>query len=195
MILNYIRRIVNWSGKNLMVAACVLVVMAGLYKWSLTPHVQYLQAAENYRSSAREVEKTSKVINKELGEGRRELNEVSQRFQQGKQRFFEINTAENFLESLKPAIEKEGCYVNSLKILPTKDIEVKEVNCIDIRQYQMNLSITGQYQNIVKLLDFLQNRKQKVWVDNINLYLKDLSSGTLGCDLSLSVYALTVKEK
>jgi hypothetical protein len=56
------------------------------------------------------------------------------------------------------------------------------------------LSVSGQYQDIVKLLDSLQNRKQKVWIDTINLHLKDQTTSLLVCDLSLSIYTLKVKE-
>ena len=48
--------------------------------------------------------------------------------------------------------------------------------------------------DIVKFLDSLQNRKEKVWIDMINLRLKDQTTGFLVCDLSLSIYTLKVKE-
>jgi hypothetical protein len=78
--------------------------------------------------------------------------------------------------------------------LPAKQIAVEDNNSVDIRQYQVDLSVIGQYQDIVRLLDSLQNRKQKVWIDTINLHLKDQTTGLLVCDLSLSIYALKVKE-
>jgi hypothetical protein len=58
----------------------------------------------------------------------------------------------------------------------------------------VNLTVSGQYRDIVKFLDSLQNRKEKVWIDMINLRLKDQTTGSLACDLSVSIYTLKIKE-
>jgi hypothetical protein len=178
----------------MVVAACVLIAMVALYNWFVTPHSQYLLAAEKYENVAEKIEKTIEIINIELQTNRERLDEISEQFRQKRQEFFEIDDAKSFLEDIQSKAEKKQCFVDSLKLLPAKQIAVEDNNSADIRQYQVNLAVIGQYQDIVKLLDSLQNRKQKVWIDTINLHLKDQTTGLLVCDLSLSIYTLKIKE-
>jgi hypothetical protein len=193
MILDYIGY-TGWSRRNMGFAACVLVAMVALYNWFVTPHSQYLLAAEKYENVAEKIEKTNEIINIELQLSQKRLDEISEQFRQKRQELFEIDAAKSFLENIQSKAEKKQCFVDSLRFLPAKQIAVEDNNSVDIRQYQVDLSVIGQYQDIVRLLDSLQNRKQKVWIDTINLHLKDQTTGLLVCDLSLSIYALKVKE-
>ena len=193
MILDYIKRI-GWSRGNMIVAACVLIAIIALYKWFVMPHSRYLLAAEKYKDAAEEVERTTRTISTEIQLSQRKLDEISQQFRQRKQEFFEVDDARSFLGGIQTTAEKGGCFVGTLKFSPAREIVVKDNNSVDIQQYQVSLSVVGQYQNIVQMLNSLQNRKQKVWIDTINLHLKDKTSGFLVCDLSLSIYTLKVKE-
>ncbi len=193
MALNFVRY-VNWSRKNMLIAACVLIALVALYRWSISPHLQFLQAAENYKDAAGQIEKTYKTIDTELQVNQKKLGEISERFQRERQEFFEISAARNFLEGLQSTVEKKQCFVETLKFLPMKQIAVKDGNSINIQQYQVNLSVTGRYMDIVRLLDSLQNIKQKVWIDMIDLRLKNQTTGYLVCGMSLSVYALKIEE-
>ncbi|MCX5633116.1 MAG: type 4a pilus biogenesis protein PilO [Phycisphaerae bacterium] len=193
MIFDYIKRI-NWSKGNIFAAACVLIAMVALYNWFAAPHVQYLMAAQRYETAANEVEKTSKITNAEIQTGQKKLDEISGQFRQKKQEFFGVESARSFLESIQSKVEKNRLFVDSLKFQPPKQITTYDGNSIDIWQYQVNLTVSGQYQDIVKFLDSLQNRKEKVWIDMISLHLKDQATGSLVCDLSLSIYTLKIKE-
>jgi hypothetical protein len=177
----------------MMITALVLIALGALYRWSITPHLQYLLAAEKYGITAEEIEKTTKDINNELQISRQKLDKISEQFRQEKQEFFEIDAAQSFLENLQSTVEKKRCFVETLKFLPAKQITVGDGNSVDIQQYQVHLAVSGRYQDITKLLDSLQNRKQKVWIDTINLHLKDRAADYLLCDMSLSVYVLKVK--
>lgn len=193
MIFDYIKRI-NCSGGNIFAAACVLIAVVALYNWFAAPHLQYLMAAQKYENAADEIEKISKITNAEIQIGRKKLDEISGQFRQKKQEFFGIEDARSFLESIQSKAEKNSLFVDSLKFQPARRITVDDGNSIDIRRFQVNLTVSGQYQDIVKLLDSLQNRKEKVWIDMINLRLKDQTTGSLVCDLSLSIYTLKIKE-
>lgn len=193
MIFDYVKY-ASWSKRNIAAAVFALIVMVALYNWFAVPHLQYLQAAQEYEGAADRVEKANKIINAQLQAGRRKFDEISERFRQKRQEFFEIDDARTFLGGVQAEAEKNLCFVDTLKFLPAKQVTTGDSNIIDIRQYQVNLSVIGQYPDIVKLIESLQNRKEKVWIDTINLCLKDTASGMLVCDLSLSIYTLKVKE-
>ncbi|MGA2915169.1 MAG: hypothetical protein ABSE89_04000 [Sedimentisphaerales bacterium] len=192
MIFDYIKN-TNWLRRNIIVAACVPIAMVAMYNWFVSPQLQYLKAAQKYEDSVDKVEKTNKIIDTQIQAGSRKLDEISQQFEQKKQEFFDIETARTFLGSIQSKAEKNQCVVDTLKFMPANQI-ANNSSSIDIKQHRAILTITGQYPDIVKLLDSLQNRKQKVWIDTITLHLKDQESGLLVCDVSLSIYTLQVKE-
>jgi Tfp pilus assembly protein PilO len=175
-------------------AACVLIALVALYNWFAVPHLRYLMAAQRYENTADEIEKISKITNAGIQIGQKKLDEISGQFRQKKQEFFGIEDAKSLLESIQSKAEKNSLFVDSLKFQPPRQITADDGNSIDIRRFQVNLTISGQYQNIVKFLDSLQNRKEKVWIDMINLRLKDQTTGSLVCDLSVSIYTLKIKE-
>ena len=53
-----------------------------------------------------------------------------------------------------------------------------------------NLTVSGQYEQIVSLLQTLRDRRQKVWVDSCRMDLLDPRGGGLKCQFGLTTYAL-----
>ncbi len=184
----------GWSKRNIFVAALVPIAVVAFYNWFVTPHLQYLQAAQGYEKVAGRVEETCKSINTKLLRGQKELDSVSGQFRQERQKFFEVGDTRKFLESIQSSAEKNRCLVDTLKFLPPRQVAVNNGASVDMQQYQANLAVSGKYQNIIKLLDSLQSGKQKVWIDTLNLRHKAQMSDILICDLSLSIYTLKVKE-
>ena len=182
------------SKRNALAAALLLICIVALYNWFISPHTQYLAAAQKYAEVMESTEKTGKLLNTELRLRRKKLDELTKQFELYKQAFFDINEAKNFLSELQSVAEKSGCLVTNLKLSPAKDIPVRNGGAIDVHQYQANISLLGNYGNIVKFLNTLQNRPAKVWVDSIDVGMKHAASGYLGCDVILSIYTLKVKE-
>ncbi|MDD5134257.1 MAG: hypothetical protein PHP01_02445 [Phycisphaerae bacterium] len=184
----------DFSKKNVVIATLVLIAIVAMYNWFATPYSSYLLAAEKYVNAANEMEKTKKMIDVDLRLKQKKIDELSGKFDLISQDFFTVDEAKSFLESIQAKIEKSGCFVDKLSFSPAKQVSASDGNIPDIEEYRVNLSVIGQYVDIVILLDSLQNRQQKVWVDKLKLKLKDISSGHLVCDVSLSIYTLKVKE-
>jgi hypothetical protein len=124
----------------------------------------------------------------------KKIGELAGQFDSVKQEFFDVETAKTFLAGIQSQVEKNKCFVDTLKFLPAKQVITADTNNIDIKEYQVNLGVVGQYADIVMLLDSLQNRQQKVWIDNVKLQLKDPANGYLVCDAVMSFYTLKVTE-
>jgi hypothetical protein len=184
----------DFSGKNVVIAALVLIAMLAMYNWFAAPYSRYLLAAERYVNAANEMEKTKKLIDIELRIKQKKIDELSKNFELIRRDFFTVDDAADFLESIQAKAEKSGCFVDNLSFSPAKRVSAADSNAPDIREYQVNLSVVGQYADIVVLLDSLQNRQQKVWIDKLKLHLRDTVSGYLVCDVSLSIYTLKIKE-
>lgn len=186
----------NFLRRNIIAAAIVPIIMLALYNWFVSPQIQYIKASQKFKDSADRVAKTYQSISSQIQTGAKKCQEVSQQFEREKEEFFDADSARVYLGGIGAKAEKNRCSVDNLKFLPAKQVTNK-TDSVDIQQYQAILTVTGQYPNIIKLLDSLQNggaSGEKVWIDNISLHLKDQTSGLLVCDMSLSLYTLRVKE-
>jgi hypothetical protein len=139
-------------------------------------------------------EKIGKLITTQLKLHRQKLDELTQKFESEKQVFFEIDQAKDFLSGIQSIAEINGCQVVNLKLSSPREITIKDNNSIDIQQYQADMSLLGGYGNIVKFLNTIQNKTAKVWIDTINVSMKQATSGYLRCNITLSIYTLKVKE-
>jgi hypothetical protein len=184
----------NFSRRNVVIAALVLIAAVAMYNWFAAPYSRYLLAAERYVNAANEMEKTKKMIDAELKLKQKKIDELSKNLELVRQDFFTVDDAASFLESIQTKAEKSGCFVDKLSFSPVKQVSAADSNAPDIKKYQVNLSAIGQYADIVVLLDSLQNRQQKVWIDTLKLHLRDTVSDYLVCDVSLSIYTLKIKE-
>jgi hypothetical protein len=187
-------RLQNFSRRNVVAVTLILIAAIAIYNWFITPHSNYLMAAEKYTSAARAMEKTGRMIEAELRLKQKKIDELAGQFDLAKQEFFDVGAAKDFLAGIQSQAKKSKCVIDTLKFLPAEQVITADTNNIDIKEYKVNLGVVGQYADIVVFLDSLQNRKQKVWIDNVKLQLKDPSKGYLVCDAVMSLYTLQFKE-
>ena len=184
----------NFSKRNITVSAILIITIIALYNWFVMPHSQYLMAAQKYQQTIETIDKKSKILNSEVKIRLKKLENLTRELKEQKKEFFEIEQAKDFLSNLQTAAEQNGCIVENIKFLPSKDASVKGSADVLIRQYQANLTIYGDYGSIVKFLNTIQNRTEKVWMESINFGMKNTDNGDLGCDVTLSIYTLKIME-
>ena len=183
-----------WLKQNAFAVAMLLIGIIAMYNWFISPNIKYLAAAQKYRKMMDSTEKQNKIIRSELELRKKKLDNLTHEFDQKKQAFFDIDQAKTFISGLQSESEKIGCPVTNLKLRPLQNIAVKDNNSLDICQYQIVMTFLGNYGNIVKFLNTLQNRPAKVWVDEINVGTKQSTDGSLSCNITLSIFTLKVKE-
>ncbi|PKL47193.1 MAG: hypothetical protein CVV39_06170 [Planctomycetes bacterium HGW-Planctomycetes-1] len=185
----------EYSKRNILAAAILLIGFVAAYNWFISPQTRYLAAAQKYHDTIDARERTGKLLTAQLKLRQKKLDELTQRFESDKQAFFEIEEAKSFLTGIQSLAETNGCQITNLKLSPPRPIIVKDNDSIDLNRYQVDMSFLGGYGNIVKFLHTLQNKPQKVWVDAINVSMKQAAaSGYLNCNITLSIYTLKVKE-
>jgi len=184
----------GWSKQNALAVTMLLISLVAIYNWFIAPHTQFLAAAQKYQEIMESTEKTGKILTSELTLRQKKLNELTQQYELRKQAFFDTDQAKSFLSNLQSVAEKSGCLVSNLKLTPARDVPVKNGNFVEIRQYQTEIDLLGNYGNIVKFLNTIQNRNARVWVKSIDVGMKHAASGYLGCNISFVIYTLKVKE-
>ncbi|HBG28671.1 MAG: hypothetical protein A2Y10_12015 [Planctomycetes bacterium GWF2_41_51] len=185
----------NISKRNVMVSAVLIIIAIAIYHWFVTPHSQYLMAAEQYQKAIDTIDKKSKILNSQIQIRRKKLENLTKEFEEYKEGYFETEQAKDFLSNLQTAAENSGCAVKNIKFPPSRYAPVKGSEEMIIHQYQANLSLQGEYSSILKFLNTIHNRPEKVWVESINFEMKNTENGDLGCDVTLSIYTLKVMER
>jgi len=176
-----------------MTAATLIIMTAAIYNWFVTPHTQYLMAEQKYQQTISSLEAKTKILTAKLQASGKKLQNLSCQYEQIKEAFFTIEDARQFLSGIQAAAEKEQCLIENLKFIPPRHIPLGADSDIEISCYQTNLKLTGSYGNIVKFLNILQNRPQKVQVDSMEISINS-ENGCLNCGLTLSIYTLKDKE-
>jgi Tfp pilus assembly protein PilO len=173
------------STRNATSAALILIAALAMYKWMVTPQAAYLSAAKGYESVMDKVVKQNKSIARQLEIKKKELQVLRESSAQIQSILFTPQKASEFLSDLQVISEQEGCIVNSINLIPNK--QSPEKKNLGIMTKSTALSVIGVYRDIVKLLQRLQARTEKVWIDKIELQPLDPGSDKALCNLTISI--------
>jgi len=148
-------------------------------------------AAEKYQNAAGELNIKSKVINSQIRLKEKKLGELQAKYEEYTNSFFRPETAREFLDSIQATAEESGCFVDTLKFAEPNPLgSSRKPQTAKFVENRVSLTVIGLYPNIVQMINRLQDRTEKVWVDAINLHLKDESQGYLVCDMTITIYVM-----
>ena len=187
----------NVSSKYILIAAVVLIGVVAFYNWVVVPQTGYLMAAQKYESVAAELAKKSQKMNKDMQSAKKDLSELQKKFKQFHTSLFDPNGADKFFSGIQNVAEDVKCVVNSLNLTPiyqsSKTGDSGAVNVIASRR--ATLSIAGNYRNIIKLMNKLQERPEQVRIDSVSIRSIDNNSDRLKCDMAVTVYVIRGSEE
>ena len=109
---------------------------------------------------------------------------------------FTADKATEFFSDLQAISEQSGCTVHSLSI-ERNTSELKSGRLEDSTgggDKSAILSVIGGYGDIIKLLERLQMRSEKVWIDSVRMQTVDRRSANPRCDITLRIYTIPNKE-
>ena len=184
------------SKRNALSIALIAVGAAAMYNWMLSPQVGYLRAVQRYQPVVDEMAEKTGEIGKTLDEKRRQLRTLQSELAETRDHFFAREEAGVFLGNLQSFVEQTGCKVAAADLAPAGRTgpprESQELAPVVISQ--VDLTVLGQYDQIISLLERLQDNRRKIRVDSCDLKLSDVRSGRLECKLKLVLHALSDKE-
>jgi hypothetical protein len=187
----------NRSRRNGVSAALVIIVAIAMYNWTVAPHATYLFAAHRNEDAIDNLAKKSKIISNTVKIKQKKVQELREQFAELQSVLFTPDTATEFFSDLQPISEQTGCVVHSLNFVtgePALRGEESE-NALGIVANSAVLSVAGVYGNIIKLMERLQARTQKVWIDSIRMEaLGNNPAHQLKCDMTVVIYTIEDKE-
>ncbi len=187
----------NVSSKHILMAAIILIGFVAFYNWIVRPHTDYLMAAQKYEAVTAELAKKSQTVHINAQKVKGDLSELRKKFNQFNTSLFDPNGADAFLGGIQNMAESMKCTVYSLNFQQghqsSKTAGTNTNGGIITRQAA--LSVGGTYRNIIKLINRLQERPERVQVSTVSIRLLDDSSDQLKYDMTITIYVMQESEE
>jgi Tfp pilus assembly protein PilO len=186
----------NSKSRNGLSAALVIVTTIVLYNLIVVPHIRYVVAAQQYGDTLAEMVKISKVVTSAVEIKKKKLKELSGRYANLQNALFTEKEAKEFFSDLQAITEQAGCVIYSLNF-DTADQRAGAGGSEDasgIAVHNAMLSVIGGYNDIVRLVERLKARPQRIWIESFRLTSHNDGSGQLKCDMTIKIYTIQDKE-
>ena len=186
----------NRSSRGSVFAALIVIMCVAMYSRIVAPHLTYLHAAQNYDSAMDKIVEKNKTVARELEDKKAQLGKLREQYSQCQSFLFIPDEAREFFGDFQDIFEEAGCVVNSLNLVVNKSKSAGRgtEDISGMASNSANLSVSGGYGNIMKLLEKLQYRTQKVWVDSFKIEVIDFASARLKCDMTITIYTIQDRE-
>ncbi len=184
------------SQQNVIIATLVIIGLIGLYNRIITPHRNYLQAAQKYEAAADNLTKKKQTIANNLKIRKKELVGLKEQLNSGFEMLFEPFEAKEFFNNIQAVSEEAGCIMYSLTFTQadsksgTNDPNVN----IYITTKGAKLTVLGGYDNITALMNKLQENSKCVRIESVKIYSDSSFPDYLKCEMSVTIYIMSRKE-
>ncbi|MBN1803903.1 MAG: hypothetical protein JW837_01510 [Sedimentisphaerales bacterium] len=192
MLVNYLLKL-NRLTRHITSVSLIIIAFLIMYSRFVAPHVDYLSAAHGYETVMDKFVTKNKLIKNKVETKRKDLQELLEKSTQIESTLFTYEKAREFFSDLQAISEQNGCTVLSLNMLKKnqKDKQLEESSGIVTKSAL--LSVVGLYKDIPRLIQRLQARSQKVWIDSIKILTLEYSSERPRCDIVITVCELQDK--
>lgn len=182
------------ASRGAILAMLVLIGAVACYNWFVSPHASYLQAAQRYESTAEVMARKNSVISKGIVRWKGELRKLQDEFAQARTRVFDSAGAKEFFNRIEAAAESSGCVLSLLKFEPPNSKSDGRRKGRILRVRRAELTILGDYIGLITLIDKLQDRREQVLIDSIDIESAGKVSGRLDCRMNVTVYVMQDEE-
>lgn len=167
----------------------VLIVIAGVaaYNWMVSPHTSCLLATMNYEGTLGDITKEKERLAAIIATQQKNLEGVQGQFAHLQGSLFTSESAEKFFSDLQAIAKEESCALYSLDF-QTGDRKSKGARSIAEKlAHTAVLGVIGEYGHIVTLLERLQTRTQKVWIE-LEMEAVDDHTTQVKCLITITIY-------
>ncbi|MHC4585477.1 MAG: hypothetical protein ACYS3N_13170 [Planctomycetota bacterium] len=177
----------NRSTRHAVSASLIVIALLAMYSWLVAPHVAYLSVVQGYESVTAGLVNKNKIINSKVKVRRKKLQELQEKSAQLQSTLFTSDKAREFFSDLQAISEQTGCMVQSLNMIKINPKEKQSENNSGIVTRSAALSVVGLYKDIPRLIQRLQARTQKVWIDSIKVLTVEYNSDQPRCDITITI--------
>jgi len=186
MLVKYLLK-ANHSTRYAVSGSLIVIALLAMYNWLVAPHTAYLSVVQGYESVSANLLNKNKLINSKVMVKRKKLQELQGKSAQLQSTLFTPDKAREFFSDLQAISEQEGCMVQSLNMIQSNPKNKQSENTSGIVTKSAALSVVGLYKDIPRLIQRLQARTQKVWIDSIKVMTVEYASDRPRCDITITI--------
>ncbi len=176
---------------NALSAALLVIGAVAMYNWTLRPHLGYLRAVQRLEPVVSETAVEKDRVCTTLDAKRLALRTLQQELVKAHAEFFTNEESKAFVRHLQSLVEETGCTVLVAVFAGDSARQAQEPERpVGLRASHVSLTVQGQYDQIVGLLEKLRSNRQKVWVDSCRMERSGTTAGQLKCQLALTTYTV-----
>lgn len=186
----------NRSAQKAMSVALIVAVAIAGYGWILSPHLAYLQAVQRYEPFVQDMTARKNDVSAALETNRRRFETVSSELETLQAKFFTPTQATAFFSDFETLAAETGCTVTSLDFAFAKGLSGSGTSAPEpaIAVHRANLTVLGQYNDLIGWFERLQHRSQEIWIDSCRMELADVRTGRLKCNVAVAILVLDEEE-
>jgi len=177
----------NRSTRHAVSVSLIVIALLAMYSWLVAPHVAYLSVVQGYESVMTNLKNKNNLINSKVKVKRKKLQELQEKSAQLQSTLFTSDKAREFFSDLQAISEQTDCMVYSLNMIKKNPKGKQSENTSGIVTRSAVLSIVGLYKDIPRLIQRLQARTQKVWIDSIKVLTVEYNSDRPRCDITITI--------
>jgi hypothetical protein len=185
----------NRPTRHAVSASLIVIALLAMYNWLVAPHLAYLSVVQGaylsvvqgYESVMTNLVNKNKLIGNKVKVKRKKLQELQDKSVQLQSTLFTSDKAREFFSDLQAISEQTGCMVHSLNMIKKYPKEKQSEETSGIVTRSAVLSVVGLYKDIPRLIQRLQARTQKVWIDSIKVLTVEYNSDRPRCDITITI--------
>ena len=177
----------NRSTRYAVSASLIVIALLAMYSWLVAPHVVYLSVVQGYESAMANLINKNNLISSKVKVKKKKLQELQEKSAQLQSTLFTSDKAREFFSDLQAISEQTDCVVQSLNMVKKNPKEKQPEDASGIVTRSAVLSVVGLYKDMPRLIQRLQARTQKVWIDSMKILTVEYNSDRPRCDITITI--------
>lgn len=187
-----------FSTRNSAILGLAMVMILISFYWIISPHTKRIDAAERLLLVKGELEKKHEVLKANVAVQRKRLETLRKAFEENNDsaKLFRTSEAKEFFSDVQAMAEEAGCVVESIRFAGDGE-QTQERTKSDGNIYcrQASLSVTGTYNQLLRLVNRLQERLRRVWIHSLDIATIQGSSEQVRCQMVLAICVVNSNEE
>lgn len=176
-------QILQGKQEGALIGALFLVGLILAHGWVMSPHLAALRASQQYEHATGVYKEKGARVNFELRAKRGRLEKLIAQRALLSDMVFSPAKAEEFFSDLEAFCMEAGCTIGSLSYVGGTE---QRVSAIDTRSTA--LTVQGDYNSIIKLIQKLKSRNQRVSIESLRMAGVQIDSRNIVCHLVITIY-------
>jgi hypothetical protein len=174
----------------LLFVALVAIGLVGVREWVIGPHVGALRAAERYQGSLVARAERSASVDSALRAAHTRLDALAAQHALLSERVFSPAQADEFLCALEAFCMETDCIMGAVN-----GIDDRQERGLAIEARTATMSLQGAYGNVIRLIEKLQSRPQRVVLESLRMAAARTDATRVECTLVITIYVKHDEEK